>query len=566
MCRHLASKHPHVATTMSPYNAARHVTRTDQGATRRPHESRACPAARQEELTRLLATFVTDNMLPVSIVDSPSLRSILTYCEPNYAPPSGEMMKSRLRQLEREGREAVREDLLSATVVSITVDTWTSSVEDHYITVTASYVSEDWRLETPVLDTVYMTTDAVAECLHGVTEEWGITSKIAVCVLDGSVNCANVASSIGWTEVTCAAHTLQMCVEDGLGTTAPGKASENLIARTVNAASWLVGHFINNPLATHGLDIFTETQSRRLIQYTKSRWTSLVDMLETLTELRWLIVGILKDTSVSKPSNASTLDLHDDQWKLIADILPVLQPLKAATDLLCAESESTSACTVVYPTLFGLLKFHLTTESTDCATIRSFKETVSLQIIRRFSLDQDDGFIVKSPIATATVFDPVQKGLLLFDDSVRNCLYARIRQEIASLVPPPAAEATTETDEIEMKHNPVPLKLSRREQLRLLTGGNCGRPSGTNGTAPHHITELDRYLAANDDDDDEDVLQYWKAKEHTYPLMSKLARKYLGVPATSSRLSERGLDTSDLHSSISPDMANCLIFLNKNRK
>jgi len=222
------------------------------------------------------------------------------------------------------------------------------------------------------------------------------------------------------------------------------------------------------------------------------------------------------------------------------------------------------ACTVVYPTLFGLLKFHLTAVPTDSATLRTFRDTVATQITRRFALDQHDS-IVDSPLAVATVFDPIQKGLPLFDDSVSSRLYTPLKEEVALLPQPPIP--TTGDDGL---IQPPPSKLSRREQLSLLTCGNSSGP-GTSGVASDLTTQIDRYLlATSDSDDDEDVLLYWKAKEHLYPQLAVLARKYLAVPATScasGRLfSAAGLIVSYLRSSLLPDTASCLIFLYKYRK
>jgi zinc finger BED domain-containing protein 1 (E3 SUMO-protein ligase ZBED1) len=570
MSRHLSSKHPHVSKSSN--SGAQQVKLDNVGFTGVVQSTRLCPAARQEELSQLIAMFIVEDMLPISIVESPALRRLLTYCEPNYMPPCRQTMKARLLKMEGDGRKTLKEQLQLMPSVSITTDIWTSCANDPYMSVTASYISNDWRLQTPILDTVYMTerhtTDVIAESLKKVADEWGITTKIAACVHDGAANCVQAGSRNGWTDVTCAAHTLQLCINNGLGTSE--KVSQNPIARTVNAVSRLVGHFSHSPMATQELNkrqlaFSPDKAPRKLIQYTRTRWNSIADMFECLTALRWPVVGVLSDRSVTKASDASTLDLKDEQWQLIAEIVPVLKPLKEATALLSAES--TVACTVVYPTLFGLLKFHLTSVPTDSSTLRAFKDTVSIQIKRRFALDQHDS-IVNSPIAAATVFDPLQKGLLLFDDSVRSRLYTRLKTEIASLPLPSAPAAATDTGE-SSSTQPPPSKLSRREQLSLLTCGNSGGPGASN-VASDVTTQIDRYLQSpNDDDDDEDVLLYWKAKEHMYPQLAILARKYLAVPATScasERLfSAAGLIVSDLRSSLLPDTASCLVFLYKNR-
>lgn len=65
-------------------------------------------------------------------------------------------------------------------------------------------------------------------------------------------------------------------------------------------------------------------------------------------------------------------------------------------------------------------------------------------------------------------------------------------------------------------------------------------------------------------------LIWWKAHTHQYPLLSKLAKKYLGVPATSVA-SERVFSTAgDIvtaqRAALSPEHVDRLIFLKKNMK
>jgi len=253
MSRHLASKYPHVSKSSN--SGTQQVSLDNLGFTGITQNSRSCPATRQEEISSLIAKFIVEDMLPISIVESPALRCILTYCEPNYVPPCRQTMKARLLKMEGNGREALKEHLQLTSAVSITTDIWTSCANDPYMSVTASYISNDWHLHTPVLDTVYMTerhtTDVIAESLKKVTDEWSLTTKIAACVHYGAANCLHSGSRNGWTNLTCAAHTLQLCINNGLGTSE--KASQNPIARTVNAASRLVGHFSHSPMATQEL-------------------------------------------------------------------------------------------------------------------------------------------------------------------------------------------------------------------------------------------------------------------------------------------------------------------------
>ena len=69
---------------------------------------------------------------------------------------------------------------------------------------------------------------------------------------------------------------------------------------------------------------------------------------------------------------------------------------------------------------------------------------------------------------------------------------------------------------------------------------------------------------------DADILIWWKVHEPNFPLLSKLAKKYLAVPATSTE-SERlfsyaGLVVNYLRTCLTGEHAEWLIFLGMNKE
>ena len=63
-------------------------------------------------------------------------------------------------------------------------------------------------------------------------------------------------------------------------------------------------------------------------------------------------------------------------------------------------------------------------------------------------------------------------------------------------------------------------------------------------------------------------LDWWFSNQHRYPTVAKLSRKYLAIPATSvpseRAYSTAGLTLSKQRSSLEPEIADAIIFLNKN--
>ena len=91
--------------------------------------------------------------------------------------------------------------------------------------------------------------------------------------------------------------------------------------------------------------------------------------------------------------------------------------------------------------------------------------------------------------------------------------------------------------------------------------------SGNGALGSFFKVSTDKYFQMETLDPEEDPLTWWRDTQMMFPHLSKLARKYLCIPATSSS-SERVFSTSGnivscLHSTLKPDHVNRLVFLAK---
>ena len=77
--------------------------------------------------------------------------------------------------------------------------------------------------------------------------------------------------------------------------------------------------------------------------------------------------------------------------------------------------------------------------------------------------------------------------------------------------------------------------------------------------------ELPKYIDEAPIARTDDPLQWWKSRQRKYPAMSKLAKRYIGIPATSTPsekvFSTAGNIISAKRSCLSPETANMLICL-----
>ena len=122
--------------------------------------------------------------------------------------------------------------------------------------------------------------------------------------------------------VCCAAHRLQLCIEDDLSVSA--------ISRAVGAAKKLVTHFRHSALACDALQLDMGKPVMKVQQDCPTHWNSTFYMIRSLLENRWPITAVLSDETITK-RQYRYLDLTCENWLLLEDLFKVLEPLEIAT-------------------------------------------------------------------------------------------------------------------------------------------------------------------------------------------------------------------------------------------
>ena len=114
---------------------------------------------------------------------------------------------------------------------------WTSNATEAYLTVTAHYIDDNWRMVSRVLPTREIpkrhTGVNIASRLQTVAKEWNIPDDHIVAIVHD--NAANMTVEVGWDDVSCFGHTLQLAINSGL--------SDSVLTWLTAAARKLVEHF-----------------------------------------------------------------------------------------------------------------------------------------------------------------------------------------------------------------------------------------------------------------------------------------------------------------------------------
>jgi hAT family C-terminal dimerisation region len=82
------------------------------------------------------------------------------------------------------------------------------------------------------------------------------------------------------------------------------------------------------------------------------------------------------------------------------------------------------------------------------------------------------------------------------------------------------------------------------------------------------LAEIDSYSLLTEAHSHASLMEIWKDRSASYPVMATIAHRILGIPATSvpceRMFSTTGVIVSNLRSSLLPDTVSKLLFLNKN--
>ena len=300
-----------------------------------------CPESRAKRITELIADMVARDLRPAAVVEGDGFKALLKFIEPGYKVPSATHIAHVVRR-QHEGAKVALKQKLKENVLSlaITSDIWTSCANDAYISLTAHFISADWQMVSCVLATspfpeqhtgvniaeklkqIVISYDIDMKRVRALVHDQGSNMELSAAVLEEKFSCESLS---------CAAHRLQLCIQEGLEVCA--------IAGAIGAAKKLVGHFRHSALATSELHKRQETMGmpqRRLQQDCPTRWNSTYYMLQTLLANRWPITAVLSDERVTK-RRYRYLDMSSEKWAALEELVKVLEPLEVATVFLSKE-------------------------------------------------------------------------------------------------------------------------------------------------------------------------------------------------------------------------------------
>jgi hypothetical protein len=532
------------------------------------------PALHQAKYRELLIQFIVSNNLSLSIVESYTYRQLIHFLSPTTLSISTTTVsRELLRQFSYYRGQLITEldsHIKNGGRISITTDAWSARNYTQFAAVTGHWINDKWQQRSVLLDVIHLkepihSGEYLAEELQTVTDGLGITRAVFTCTRDNaSVNNVMLSefeklaqayptsSQQPWTftvkegDVRCIAHIINLAVQATLKALKADPSAEindyrcelgaARIPHTVESNTEImitlaklrrhIYVFRNRRQWSDALRRQTLAASLKPRQLTLDmliRWNSTYHMLTTAKYLRDPITAVCA---------TQTLDLSMREIALTLEDWVIIQGLEDLFKIFLSPSQKMQAST--YPTLnFVIPKYlkmierlKMTIQAVGNQTTIGLACTAALlKLNQYYTLTTSQRY---SHSAVATVCDP-RMNLAVFQRLWPTSINNVKRDQVLAQFRAVYNQYNSREYQLNKERIEQQIQLEVEEQLDPDSDDDLYVTTATSYQEP----EWKRWNNEGCPGPQTDILKYWAAKQYQYPVIAKIARDHLAIPATS---------------------------------
>uniref|UniRef100_UPI00358E30FE E3 SUMO-protein ligase ZBED1-like n=1 Tax=Myxine glutinosa TaxID=7769 RepID=UPI00358E30FE len=503
---------------------------------------------RAEAITKAIGVFICSGMHPFSTIYEPGFRNLIQILEPRYTIPSAAHFSHKvIQELHLKTKQFVKMRLEEAICVAITADRWTLRATECYITILAHYIDQEWCLRDFALQTRPLheshTAKNIADILADAVEKWQLERPhtLLPVVTDNNRNMDIAIQEVGLKpHIKCFAHTVNTATQKGM------KVPQ--MSRLLGRIRQVVSFFCRSSNAAAMLKSkqdLLQLPKHKFSQDVLTHWNSQYNMVERYLEQQSAVAATLMSLEI-RQKEKNLINISEDNISDAKEIMKVLKPMKTITTILCDE---------ISPPIISLIlpmKWHIMSAMEvhhgDTALVRAVKEAIAGDIDKQYCDKETLQFLLLT-----CALDPRFKSLPHQDDPSRSQVYAFLVRETAKLnesrstrmkpaprkvlstsdLPPQSVKLSTdETKTIPAETDMVDEPPVKKAALEDLFGDVFVANFDTSQSLFERVDkEIKRYRAEPCIPLSKNPLSWWRSHEHSFPLLSKVARMYLGIPA-----------------------------------
>ncbi|XP_075783972.1 zinc finger BED domain-containing protein 4 [Pelodiscus sinensis] len=493
-----------------------------------------------KKITSLVAEMIALDLQPYSFVDNIGFNRLLEYLQPQYSLPSPSYFsRTAIPEMYDNVKQIIISHLKEAEsgLIHFTSGIWMSNQTREYLTLTAHWVSfessfrpqcEDYHCSA-LLNVSQIDCDYNGISIQKQLEYWWeawITSiglQIGITVTDNQ-SIGKTLNESDYSSVQCFGHTVNLIVNEAI-------KSQRMVQNLLSIARKICERVHRSAKAKEKLAELQkeyELPQHQLIQDVPSKWNTSFHMLERLIEQKRAIDEMSIECSFRELISC-------DQWEVMQSVCHALKPFEVASREMSTHMSTLSQVIPVIHILNRKIDM-LFEETVGIDTmLKSLKEAM---VSRLSSTLHDPRYIF------ATLLDPRYKTSLFTEEEAEQYKLDLIRE----------LEILSSTSDNKPVSNGCdigsPSTNSYREDNLCSLMADMKKSKDLKEKAKLPEEMVLSYLEEEVLEHKCDPLTYWNFKKSSWPVLSKLAVRFLGCPP-SIVSSERLFNTSNENSSFS---------------
>ncbi|KAL5706065.1 hypothetical protein ACHQM5_024276 [Ranunculus cassubicifolius] len=452
--------------------------------------------------------------------------------------------------------------------ICLTSDLWTSIANDGYISLTAHYVDDDWKLQKRVISFSYMPTphtgNAICEKIHSLLADWGIEKKLFSITLDNATSNLTFVNLLrsqlnlqeallcdgDYFHIRCCCHIINLVVHEGL------TAIDNSVLKIRESIKYCRGSQGRKKAFYDSVRHVSLPCSKGLRQDVATRWDSTFYMLESAVFYKRAFMHLSLTDSNYKDCPTR------EEWVKVEKICEYLGLFANVTKLFSG---------TLYPTSNLFFREMFLIQDAIKKAIASDDEFMNMMGEKMKEKFGDYWTKHNIILAMAVVMDPRYK--MNFVEYAFNAIYGnnsetkKVRTNLDNLLDLYVKTYSAATTSATQQQDGAQTQLHNTRHGNDLLKDFESFESEEYLTAPQK-SQLELYLLEPKRKITEplDVLDYWKSNQFRYPELARMARDILSIPistvASESAFSVGGRVIDQFRSALLPENVESLVCSN----